>query len=131
LALLTVGLLACTALILFGTNRHAPDAVLADLATLTPLGTTVAEVEAALRERGWHEGMGWADGPDGTKVHIVARCADFYRPGLPPPRVMIQAQWQFGDDGKLRDIALDYYQVGFIGFSKENDVPILLSDRRP
>jgi hypothetical protein len=128
--LLVLSLFVCAAAILFGLDRHAPDAVLADLASMTPLGSTVAEVEGALRERGWHEGMCWVEDADGRKSRIEARCADCYRLGLPPPRVVIQAQWHFGEDGKLRDIALDYFEAGFIGFSKQNEVPILLSDRK-
>jgi hypothetical protein len=128
--LLVLGVLVTLAAFLFVLDRHAPDAVLADLASLTPLGSTVPEVEAALRGRGWHEGMCWVEDMDGRKSRIDARCADFYRPGFPPPRIVIQAQWHFGEDGKLRDIALDYFEAGFIGFSKESEVPISLSDRK-
>lgn len=131
LTLLGLGGLAFLAAMLFGTDRYAPDSMLTDIASLTPPGSSVAEVEAALRRRGWNEGMGGVEGADGQIERIDARCADFYRLGLPPERMVIQAHWHFGDDGKLRDIALDYYQAGLLGFSKENETPILLSDRKP
>jgi hypothetical protein len=126
LALLVVVLLIT--MLVWGGSR-APDVILKELARMTPLGSTVPEVEAALQKRGLHEGMCWSEDKDGTKAAIKVRYADFYRLGLPPPRTIIEAQWHFDDAGKLSDISLDYYSSGMLafGFTKETEKPFLLS----
>jgi hypothetical protein len=131
-----IGLLVRLALILLTANRHSPQAILAELELLTPLGSTVAEVELAIRERGL-EGMCWQEEKDGRKSKIMIRFAEFVRPSVPPLRIIIESHWHFGPDGKLNDISLDYYDagiflpgIGALFMTKENEKPISLSNRR-
>jgi hypothetical protein len=131
LALLAIGLAVCAAAALLLSRSRSPEAVLTDLAALTPLSSTVPQVEAAIRQRHLHEGMCWSETQGGTKTSITVRYADSYGLGLPPERTIIEAHWHFDPEGKLADISVDYYHSGMtaLGFTKANDRPITLSSR--
>ena len=74
---------------------------------------------------------GRSSGKAGTKSSITARYGEVYLLGPSPGRLIVEAHWHFDDEGKLADIALDYYSGGIIalGFQKENERPISLSGR--
>jgi hypothetical protein len=135
LLILGLGLAILLAFYLVTGRRHSPEVILGELEQLTPLGSTIADVESAIGKWGLHRGEGGLGGTiakDGTKLSIIVRYADSLVWTVPPQRKMIQANWHFGPDGKLNDISLDYYQGGYMGFSsdQENDKPIRLSDYR-
>src|SRR5207249_11098070 len=106
--LLLLSVCVITTLVRFFTDpvRRPPQEILADLATITPLGSRVEAVEAALREHGWHEGMCWTETKAGTKSSITARYGEVYLLGPSPGRLIVEAHWHFDDEGKLADIAL-------------------------
>lgn len=132
LFILLLSVVICVAWSLLIANRHSPEAILRELDLLTPPGSLVADVELAIRERHLHQGMCWTEGKDGRKTSITAQYADYYRMTIPPDRTHIEAHWQFGPDGKLHDITLDYFHGGIIaiGMTKANEKPISLSDQR-
>ena len=132
LFMLGVSLVICLASGLLMANRHSPEAILTELELLTPPGSSVADVEFAIRKRRWEQGMCWSEEKNGRKTSITVQYADFWRTTVPPERTVIESHWHFGPDGKLHDISLDYFHSGIIaiGMTKENEKPIFLSDHR-
>jgi hypothetical protein len=126
---LALGVAACIVAVLLLSRSHAPEAILAEIVRATPLGSSVADVEAALHESGRAKGMCWTEDKDGKKWSITVRYIDSLELGVPPERSTIEATWHFDADGKLADVSLNYYRAGLLslGYSKLNASPISLS----
>jgi hypothetical protein len=129
LALLCIGVAGWIAMVVFLSGARSSDAVLDDLALLTPLGSSVPAVEAAIRQRHMDAGMCWSEDNDGKKSSITVRYSDNYAWRIPPERNIIEAHWHFDPAGKLNDISLDYYRTSVFASTKENKEPISLAGR--
>jgi hypothetical protein len=75
LFMLGLSLAIWLALGILAANRRLPEAVLRELDLLTPAGSTVAEVELAIREGRLQQGMCWEEDKDGGKSLISVRFA--------------------------------------------------------
>lgn len=128
-AALILSIAAYVLAVLLDAQSRTPEVILAKIIQLTPLGSTVSEVEVAIRGSGRGEGMCWTETKEGKKTSITVRYAESLQVGVPPARSIIEAHWHFDPHGRLVEIALDYYSDGIvsIGFSKVNDTPITLS----
>jgi len=111
LAVAAISVLVFLGVALIEAIRFSPDKLRAELWSITPRGSHVEEVEAAIKEQlgPRAEGMSWNFDRGGNVTEVVLRYGGYYRIERLPWQTGVYPHWHFDQAGRLSDISLRYY----------------------
>lgn len=118
IALLTACLLlAGSGVLIYKAASVSPATIRAEILALTPIGSSVEDVDKAIDAMQLDNGACWR----GDKSEVEVRYARFYEIRRLPFPTVIHAHWHFDAEGKLSDVSLKYYVLMVIVMTEIED----------